>query len=233
MEIDEAEKAAVTERPETGETVVGMANVVPPRDAVEEWERRVRWQFNNLRAFARDNDCLLSRSDIPDPMPGYKPGMEVTNYLESGLRRVWKATFPGRSGFGPAGHSTPFGYFRRLRLSNRIFGDDVQFEGIWPRKEGPSIVTSQPYILPDPENGIPSEKEVERYMKSLGFRWSDSDSNRAPGWLRDTDGVLVQDCHPRNYIKTVEAEIVAIDVQPSLLPDFNFDSVIPLSECSG
>ena len=52
MELDEAEAAAVTERSETGEASSGMANVVPPRDPVEEWERRVQWQFANLRAFA-------------------------------------------------------------------------------------------------------------------------------------------------------------------------------------
>ncbi len=137
--------------------------------------------------------------------------------------RFWKSTFPGQAGFGPAGYSTPFGYLRRLRISNRVFADDVQFEGIWKRREGLSIVTSQPYILPDPENGIPTEKEIDGYMKGLDFVWSDTDR----GWRREVDGVLVLDCHPRNYIKTIDEEIIAIDVQPVLLPGFDFDSIVP------
>ncbi|MEO0416467.1 MAG: hypothetical protein AAF226_16100 [Verrucomicrobiota bacterium] len=222
MGLDEAEAAAVTDRPGTSETILGMANVGPPRDPVEEWERRVRWQFGNLRSFAEDTGIILGRADIPDPLPGYKPGMEVECYLQEAHLRVWKATFPGQSGFGPAGYSTPFGYLRRLRLSNVIFGDDVQFEGIWPRKDGPSIVTSQTYILPDPLSGIPTEVEVETYMQSLKFNWSASDN----GWKRERDGVLVQDCHPRNYIKTIDDEVIAIDVQPKLLPDFAFENVL-------
>lgn len=65
-------------------------------------------------------------------------------YYDAIHRRVWKATFPGQSGLsGISGHYTPGAYLRRLRLSNLVFGDDVAFEGLWQRKDGASMVTSQ------------------------------------------------------------------------------------------
>ncbi|MFN7564470.1 MAG: hypothetical protein ACK5TH_22050, partial [Prosthecobacter sp.] len=87
---------------------------------------------------------------------------------------MWKATFPGEAGFGQFGYYTPAGYLRRLRLSNRIFGDDVQFEGIWKRPGGLSIVTSQPFIQPHPVRFIPMEEEIHGLLHALGFGYTDS-----------------------------------------------------------
>jgi hypothetical protein len=64
--------------------------------------------------------------------------------------------------------SQPAGYLRRLRLSNIVFGDDVEFEGIWSRREGMSIVTSQSYIQPHPARFIPTEEEITALLGSLG-----------------------------------------------------------------
>lgn len=138
--------------------------------------------------------------------------MEHQVFHESCGQRFWKATFPNQAGFGPAGYSTPVGYLHRLRLSNRIFGDDVRFEGIWEQRDGPSIVTSQRYILPEPGGGMPKEDEVESYLTELGFTWNE----KLGGWIRDEDEALVQDAHPRNFIKSIDGLIYAIDVQPRL-----------------
>ena len=61
-----------------------------------------------------------------------------------------------QSGFGGFGYFTPAGYLRRLRLGNLVFGDDVEFEGLWVQREGPRVVTSQRYVQPDPLRFIPS-----------------------------------------------------------------------------
>lgn len=198
-----------------------MADVVKPRDPVAEWEARVEVQFEALRRFAKSRGCALTTKDIPPRLPGARPGQEVVVYLGPEARRVWKATFPGQSGFGQFGYYTPAGYLRRLRLSNRIFGDDVEFEGIWSRKEGLSIVTSQSYIQPHPVRFIPTEAEIKGLLHSLGFAYD-------PGsmlWER-SDGVQLSDTHDRNFIRAPDESIVAIDVQPRLRPGHDFDSVI-------
>ncbi len=149
-----------------------------------------------------------------------RSGLEHEIYHAVGGDRYWKSTFPGQAGFGPSGFFTPAGYLRRLRLSNRIFGDDVEFEGILTRREGLSIVTSQGYIQPHPERFIPTEAEIAALLAHLGFAWDENASR----WTRE-DGVQLGDTHDRNFIRAPDESIVAIDVQPQLLPGHDFDAV--------
>ena len=158
---------------------------------------------------------------MPPVLRGATPGREITAYLHPQDGRVWKATFPGEAGFGQFGYYTPAGYLRRLRLSNRIFGDDVQFEGIWKRPRGLSIVTSQPFIQPHPVRFIPTEEEIHGQLHRLGFTYNES----LMLWERD-DGVQLADTHDRNFIRAPDEEIIAIDVQPRLMPGRDFDAVI-------
>ena len=197
-----------------------MAGVGQPRDSVTEWEERCKAQFTALKKFASRRGCSLIERDLPPPVTCIKPGREVSVYHDEIHHRVWKVTFPGQSGFGQSGYFTPAGYLRRLRLSNLIFGDDVEFEGIWSRREGPSIVTSQSYIQPHPERFIPPEDEIISCLDALGFHYS----HTAMAWERD-DGVVLADTHDRNFIRAPDGAIVAIDVQPRLLPGFEWDSV--------
>jgi hypothetical protein len=197
-----------------------MANVGQPRDSVEAFEFFSRLQFQSLEAAAKTNGCLLKSKDIPPLLPGATPGREITAYFHAEAFRVWKSTFPGQAGYGPFGFFTPSAYLRRLRLSNLVFGDDVQFEGIWKRKAGLSIVTSQPFIQPHPKRFIPSEEEIEDFLRNLGF--SHNDATRF--WER-TDGVELGDTHDRNFIRAPDACIYAIDVQPRLQPGRNWDEV--------
>ncbi len=149
--------------------------------------------------------------------------MEHEVFHADDSKRFWKSTFPDQAGFGPAGYSTPIGYFRRLRLSNRVFGDDVRFEGIWKRPEGLSILTSQRYIFPDPETGMPTDAEISDWMQTLGFAWN----NEHSGFIRKADEVLVQDTHRRNYIRAIDGELYAIDVQPRLPKGREIEEAIP------
>ena len=105
-------------------------------------------------------------------------------------------------------------------MSNIIFGDDVEFEGLWTRKEGPSIVTSQSYIHPHPVRFIPTEEEIAALLGGLGFTMSETTRL----WERD-DGVELADTHDRNFIRAPDECVVAIDVQPRLKPGFAFAAV--------
>ena len=199
-----------------------MANVGQPRDSVTEWEERVAAQFDALEGFAKRHDCALKDRDLPARGFG-KSGQEHEVFHAHGAARFWKSTFPGQSGFGPFGFYTPAGYLRRLRLSNRIFGDDVQFEGIWRRPEGLSIVTSQSYIQPHPLRFIPTDAEISSYLTGLGFSFDHATSL----WDRG-DGVQLGDVHNRNFIRAPDESILAIDVQPRLRSGHDFESVIGL-----
>ena len=199
-----------------------MANVGKSRDLVEEWEQRVAAQFEALEVWSTGAGCRLTQRSIPPRLPGATPGREITAYLEAKTRRVWKSTFPGECGFGQFGYYTPAGYLRRLRLSNIVFGDDVQFEGIWMREGGPSIVISQSYIQPHPLRFIPTSEEIETFLRDLGFERNDTTIT----WHRD-DGVELADTHDRNFIIAPDGLIRAIDVQPRLKPGFDFDKVKP------
>ena len=129
MELAEAERAAVEEGRRLARAGSRVADVDEPQDPVEAWEFHVRCQFRGLLRWARRKGCLLRLRDLPerDFGPG---GREHIIYHDVVHGRFWKVTFPNTSGIGPSGFFTPAGYLNRLRLSNRIFGDDVRFEGI-------------------------------------------------------------------------------------------------------
>ena len=222
MELAEAERAAVGARSGTGAAGLGLADVGQPRDPVEEWEWRCRAQFSSLRQFAFEAGCRLTESDLPLVFPGASPGREVSVYFDPRRARVWKATFPGQSGFGGFGYFTPAGYLRRLRLSNLVFADDVEFEGIWEHREGPRIVTSQQYIQPHPDRFIPTQNEISTFLSELGFRFSEE----TRFWERK-DGVEICDTHNRNFIRSPDGLIFAIDVQTRLKSGYSWEDVIP------
>ncbi len=219
MDLAEAERAALSGRPKAPRTGSGVADVDQPRDQVTAWEERVAAQFAALKKWASGRGCLLSESDLP-PRAFGKSGREHEVFHHPAGMRFWKSTFPGESGFGAFGYYTPAGYLRRLHLSNRIFGDDVEFEGVWVRSRKLSLVTSQSFIQPHPERFIPTEAEIGAFLAALGFRW---DENKML-WERD-DGVELADTHDRNFIIAPDGLIRAIDVQPRLKPGCEFNAV--------
>lgn len=219
MDLAAAERAALSGRPKTPRTSGGVADVDEPRDPVAVWEAHVQAQFAALKKFASSCGCALTDKKLP-PRAFGKSGREHEVFHAPDAKRFWKSTFPGEAGFGQFGYYTPAGYLRRLRLSNRIFGDDVAFEGMWSRKGRLSIVTSQRYIQAHPLRFIPTADEIESYLHALGFAYDSA----AMLWQRD-DGVQLADTHDRNFIRAPDATIFAIDVQPRLLPGCDLDAV--------
>ncbi|MDB6075780.1 MAG: hypothetical protein JWO89_3420, partial [Verrucomicrobiaceae bacterium] len=196
------------------------ANVDQPRYQVTEWEERVAAQFADLKAWGISCGCLLRTANLPPPFTSCAPGREVSVYQEARSQRVWKATFPNQAGCGPFGFFTPAGYLRRLRLTNRIFCDDVRFEGVWVRKLGVSLVTSQSYIQPHTERFIPTEAEISSFLEQLGFHWEDTSA----AWERE-DGVVLGDTHDRNFIRAPDGLLYAIDVQARMKSGFDWEAV--------
>lgn len=111
------------------------------------------------------------------------------------------------TGFGMDYESTPYDYLHRLNLSNKIFGDDLKWEGGIQKDGKISTVTSQRYL-----NGTePTVDEAGKYMEARGFR-------EVPGapdtWYRAKDDMLVGDAKTRNFIKTEDGKVHAIDLIP-------------------
>lgn len=109
-----------------------------------------------------------------------------------------------------------------MRLTNLDFGDNIQFEGILTRREGLSIVTSQPYIQPHPERFIPTEAEIAECLTAFGFAMNEDTAMR-----ERHDGVILGDAHDRNFIRAPDERVYAIDVQPRMLPGTAREGVIP------
>ena len=91
----------------------------------------------------------------------------------------------------------------------------MAFEGVLQRREGLSLVTSQSYIQPHPVRFIPTEKEIAAMLRGMGFSYDESPAL----WIRG-DGVQLGAPHDRNLIRAPDESIIAIDVQPRLLPGY-------------
>jgi hypothetical protein len=130
------------------------------------------------------------------------------------VKKTWPGTFGMVPEWSPAGwkpaSATPLEYLRRFALHNCIFLDDVRLEGV-ALHEGPSViigavpggcslVISQRWLTAaDAENPYPTEEEIAIFMSNLGFvHLPDSFF----GWLRESDGVLILDAKPDNFILT-------------------------------
>ena len=62
---------------------------------------------------------------------------------------------------------------------------------------------------------------VCEFMTGLGF----TRDGENVSFLREADGVLAQDAHPRNYIRAVDGDVYAVDVQPFLEKGREWDAV--------
>lgn len=63
--------------------------------------------------------------------------------------------------------------------------------------------------------------DIDGLLHALGFAYNDT----LMLWERG-DGVQLADTHDRNFIRAPDESIIAIDVQPRLLPGHDFDAVI-------
>jgi hypothetical protein len=143
---------------------------------------------------------------------------EHTVYYDPAQNRAIKVTLPGEFGWVPTlangrwnlGVATPLEYLRRWQLFNEVFGDDAQLEGatistgpsmvIGGNADPVSIVISQRWHeAADPNSPAPTQAEVSTFLRRLGF---EPLSGSFGGWRRSSDGVVVLDAFPDNFIKT-------------------------------
>ena len=73
--------------------------------------------------------------------------------------------------------------------------------------EGISVVVSQRWIAGErPDNDI-----IEQHMQALGFKRTANGQD----FFRESDNLVVLDCHPDNFVLSNEGVVVPIDVHVS------------------
>ena len=187
-------------------------------ESTEEIER----QAADLVQWARKRNVLLTDAYFSGLLKHESTTAEHEVFFRASDNRVLKRTYPGTFGVTPEPkgrrqHATPLFYLHRLELMNRVFGSELQMEGVNMGRSlligaqgfNASIVVSQPWIrAADPANPHPSAMEVAQFMQSLGF------VQLKPsyfGWHREIDGCTVLDARPDNFIKSA-AGVVPIDL---------------------
>lgn len=135
--------------------------------------------------------------------------------------RVFKATKDSEEHDYGAGirkdfRTTPYSYLSRLSLSNSVLGDDIKWEGVIPKGDHNVTITSQSKYAGEK----PSEGEIAAKLKAIGFEPHHVNSGRTLQqdyrvWYRPADGVVLGDAEPRNFIKTSDGVVRAVDVIPS------------------
>jgi DNA ligase (NAD+) len=114
--------------------------------------------------------------------------------------RVIKMTLP--PAFGAQGDATA--YLTNLVESNRLFGDDIQLHGVLETELGPSLITSQPFVVGE----VPELSEIAEWFQSNGYH--STGHNR---WKNEKSGVEIADAHVGNLLRTQRGELVPIDLQ--------------------
>lgn len=122
--------------------------------------------------------------------------------------------------------ATPVEYLRRMELQTAVFHSDVKLEGVHvpvesalldDPAEAPRIVISQPFYE---QVGRVTLEQVNNFLREAGF---EKVPDSFYGWIRRSDGVVIQDAATDNFILT-EAGLYPFDLQinivsPAILKD--------------
>lgn len=171
----------------------------------------IRKQAAQLCEWAKQTGHLIDYSPPPDA-PKSK-GVEHEVFFHLSVNRVFKRTHPGTFGSAPTERglrrtATPYFYLCRIILVNEVFGSDIQFEGVIGG-DNASVVISQPWAHPADQNSpSPSSEEIYDFMTKLNF---EPVADSPYDWIRKSEGILVSDARPDNFMKTPDG-IIPIDV---------------------
>ena len=165
--------------------------------------QRLRQEAQSVVSWARENGRLLDPARFGELTAGY-PSLggqseHVVCHLGSSTR-VLKLTIPPAFG----AQSGAQVYLANLSAANRLFGDDIQFHGVLETATGPSLVTSQPFVV----GTAPTPEEVTHWFQANGYQACGY--NR---WHHPESGTEIADAHSGNLIKTADGELVPIDLQ--------------------
>jgi Serine/Threonine/Tyrosine Kinase found in polyvalent proteins len=181
-------------------------------------------EVRNLEEWARVQKILIEedRFDPLSVISNHTSEHEV--FLDIGERRAIKRTWPGVYGQIPSANAgkldrrnaTPTEYLSRMALHIAVFGSDIRFEGVTISGK-PSMIIGQPAGQPSlvvsqqwyEKEGVATAETIHDFMVAQGFRPVPASYY---GWFRPTDGIVIVDAKPDNFIQT-SGGLIAIDLQ--------------------
>ncbi len=155
---------------------------------------------SSFLAWSRENGAILDPTDFVEYKAG---GGEHSVVFDEVNGRVFKLTKPGLFG---AQAEDAGAYLERMALSNRVFGDDVKFEGIvnFPDEHAPRTVTSQSFA----KGRDATSGEQADYLRGKGFVEHDG------RWVHPILDIAVWDTQtPGNVITRPDGTMQAVDLQ--------------------
>jgi hypothetical protein len=123
-----------------------------------------RAESQSLVSWADTHGWLWSDPHLEEITQGldcFEGGAEHNVFSTVEIRWVLKITKP--PGFGL--QSSLCKYLRNILWSNRLFVNDIRFEGVIQRGDGVSILTSQPFL----KGRAPSLHEIELWFFAKGY----------------------------------------------------------------
>jgi len=135
-------------------------------------------------------------------------------WFEERSNRWFKATYPNKFGFGWGRPETATAgqYLNRLLLQNKYFHDDIRLVALVNSGGRLRVLTSQPHIVGEPADS----EQITAWFTNLGFACLANESGIA--WYRKKENLLVADAHEGNVIRSLDGELVPIDlniIQPA------------------
>ena len=165
--------------------------------------QRLRQEAESMVSWAREKGWLFDPQGfgkIAARHPSLGGQSEHVVFRPENSDRVIKLTIPPTFG----GQNFALSYLSNIDASNHLFGDDIIFHGILETADGPSMVTSQPFV----DGTTPTSKEVTSWFEAAGY-----ESSGYHRWLNTETKTEIADAHVGNLIKTADGELVPIDLQ--------------------
>lgn len=203
--INERYKTDDERRKDPARVLAGVASQGGSADARKRWKPgRELASASSLLAWADEHELVLdSRTNFLGRLQVLASGGEHIVFDAPSSGRIVKLTKPG---FFGAQAEDAGAYLQRMALGNRVFGDDVKFEGIvtLPGEEAPRAVISQPFI----EGRDATIEEQKDYLMQHGFVEHDGK------FVHPVLGVTVWDTITNgNVIAKPDGTFQAIDLQ--------------------
>ena len=181
-------------------------------------------EIGNLEEWAHRQGALISDTafDCLDTVSNSTSEHEV--FYRPVDSRAVKRTWAGVYGQIPHAangkldrrNASPSEYLRRMALHISVFGSDLKLEGVTISSK-PSMIIGQPAGQPSivisqrwyEREGLASNEAIHQMLVDEGFRPVPSSYF---GWYRPTDGSVIVDAKPDNFIQTREG-LIPIDLQ--------------------
>lgn len=184
-------------------------------------------ETGNLKKWAADAGKIIPATFFQGHRLASNHTSEHKVFHDKEHDRALKHTWPGVFGQIPCvvdGHldrrnATPSEYLRRMALQLEVFGGDIELEGVFISDE-PSMIIGQPAGQPSlvisqqwyEKDGTVTTESIHDLLTQEGFRGV---PNSYFGFYRPSDGVVIVDAKPDNFVQTTQG-LIPIDLQMTL-----------------